>query len=49
MIKLIYTSILTEEQLTQDNIKLINSGVYYSSIIRLEDGTNLVKTYEVVK
>ena len=49
MIKLIYTSILTEEQLTQDNMKLINSEVYYSSIIKLEDGTNLVRTYEVVK
>ena len=49
MIKLIYTSILTEEQLTQDNIKLINSGVHYSSIVKLEDGTNLVRTYEVIK
>ena len=49
MVKLIYTSILTEEQSTQDNMKLINSGVYYSSIVKQEDGTNLVKTYEVVK
>lgn len=49
MIKLIYTSILTEEQSTQDNMKLINSVVYYSSIVKQEGGTNLVKTYEVVK
>lgn len=46
MLELIYESILTKEQLTKENMKILNSGMFYSSITKLEDENNLVITYK---